>query len=36
MKLRKGILSILIISVMLIAIGISTTVKAEMVEPPMY
>ncbi len=36
MKLRKGILSILITSVMLIAIGISTTVKAEMVEPPMY
>ncbi len=36
MKLRKGILSILIISVMLIAMAISTTVKAEMVEPPMY
>ena len=36
MKLRKGILSILIISLMIMIIGISTKVKAEMVNPPMY
>ena len=33
MKLRKGILSILIISLMIMIIGISTKVKAEMVNP---